>query len=162
MILELKDPNSAPYVAPMRLYTPEQRKMIQAEIETLHKAGAIVPLRSQYASCRHTVRKEDHRQRSTRLTRSQCTPQGPKWRAWRPPDHLRRNGPVSVLLLSRSHLGNPTTNDPRGRQAPHRVPRCRREAVGVRTLGLWSQDGTVSFCQLRRRQHYGSKKERSA
>ena len=43
MRLELKDSNSAPYVAPMRHYTPEQRKMIQAEIENLHKAGAIVP-----------------------------------------------------------------------------------------------------------------------
>ena len=53
--LELKDPNSAPYVAPMRHYTPEQRKMIQAEIKKLHKAGAIVPSTSQYASCCHTV-----------------------------------------------------------------------------------------------------------
>ena len=59
MRLELKDPNSAPYAAPMRHYTPEQRKMIQAEIEKLHKAGAIVPSTSQYASCCHTVRKKD-------------------------------------------------------------------------------------------------------
>ena len=51
MRLELKDSNSAPYVAPMRHYTPEQRKMIQVKIETLHKAGAIVPSTSQYASC---------------------------------------------------------------------------------------------------------------
>ena len=57
--LELKDPNSAQYVAPMRHYTPEQRKMIQAEIENLHEAGAIVPSTSQYASCCHTVRKKD-------------------------------------------------------------------------------------------------------
>ena len=59
MSLELKDRNSAPYVAPMRHYTPEQRKMIQAEIERLHKAGAIVPSTSQYALCCHTVRKKD-------------------------------------------------------------------------------------------------------
>ena len=59
MGLELKDPNSAPYVAPMPHYTPEQRKMIQAEIEKLYKAGAIVPSTSQYASCCHTVRKKD-------------------------------------------------------------------------------------------------------
>ena len=59
MRLELKDPNSGPYVAPMRHYTPEQRKMIQTEIEKLYKAGAIVPLTSQYASCCHTVRKKD-------------------------------------------------------------------------------------------------------
>ena len=58
MRLKLKDPNSAPYVAPMRHYTPEQRKIIQAEIEKLHKAGAIVPSISQYASCCHTVRKK--------------------------------------------------------------------------------------------------------
>ena len=50
MRLELKDPNSALYVAPIRHYTPEQRKMIQAEIEKLHKAGAIVPSTSKYAS----------------------------------------------------------------------------------------------------------------
>ena len=59
MRLELKDPNSAPFVTPMRHYTPEQRKMIQAEIEKLYKAGAIVPSTSQYASCCHTVRKKD-------------------------------------------------------------------------------------------------------
>ena len=59
MRLELKDPNSAPYVASMRHCTPEQRKMIQAEIETLHKAGTIVPSTSQYASCCHTVTKKD-------------------------------------------------------------------------------------------------------
>ena len=58
MRLKLKDPNSAPYVAPMRHYTPEQRKMIQVEIEKLHKAGVIVPSISQYASCCHTVRKK--------------------------------------------------------------------------------------------------------
>ena len=33
--------------------------MIQAEIEKLHKAGAIVPSTSQYASCCYTVRKKD-------------------------------------------------------------------------------------------------------
>ena len=59
MRLEPKNPNSAPYVAPMRQYTPEQRKMIQAEIEKLHIAGAIAPSTSQYASCSHTVRKKD-------------------------------------------------------------------------------------------------------
>ena len=59
MRLELKDPNSAPYVAPIRHYIPEQQKMIQAEIDKLHKAGAIVPSMSQYASCCHTVRKND-------------------------------------------------------------------------------------------------------
>ena len=57
--LELKDLNSTPYVAPMRHYTPEQQKMIQAEIKRLHNAGAIVPSTSQYASCCHTVRKKD-------------------------------------------------------------------------------------------------------
>ena len=57
MRLELKDPNSAPYVAPMRHYTPEQRNMIQAEIEKLNEAEAIVPSTSHYASCCHTVRK---------------------------------------------------------------------------------------------------------
>ena len=61
MRLELKDPSSAPYVAPKRHYTPEQRRMIQAEIKNLHKAGAIVPSTSQYASCCHTVRKKDGR-----------------------------------------------------------------------------------------------------
>ena len=59
MRLELKDPNSAPYVASMRHYTPEQRKMIQAKIKNLHIAGAIVPSTSQYASCCHTVTKID-------------------------------------------------------------------------------------------------------
>ena len=59
MRLEQKDPNSAPYVAPMRHCTAEQRKMIQAEIEKLHKAGAIVPSPSQHASCCHAVRKKD-------------------------------------------------------------------------------------------------------
>ncbi|CAN0328520.1 unnamed protein product, partial [Ascophyllum nodosum] len=59
MRLELKNLNSAPYVSPMRHYTPEQRKVIQAEIEKLHKAGVIVPSTSQYASCCHTVRKKD-------------------------------------------------------------------------------------------------------
>ena len=49
MRLELKDPNSALYVAPMRHYTTEQLKMIQTEIEKVHKAGAIVPSTSQYA-----------------------------------------------------------------------------------------------------------------
>ena len=34
MKLELKGPNSALYVAPIRHYTPEQRKMVQIEIET--------------------------------------------------------------------------------------------------------------------------------
>ena len=33
MRLELKDSVSVPYVAPMHHYTPEQRKLIQAEIE---------------------------------------------------------------------------------------------------------------------------------
>ena len=32
--------------------------MIQVEIEKLHKAGAIVPSISQYASCCHTARKK--------------------------------------------------------------------------------------------------------
>ena len=59
MIPELKDPNSAPYVAPINHYTPEQRKVIQAEIEKLYKAGAIVPSTRQYASSCHTVRKTD-------------------------------------------------------------------------------------------------------
>ena len=59
MRLELKDPVSAPYAAPMRHYTPEQRKMIQVEIEKLHKARAIVPSTSQYTSCCHTVRNKD-------------------------------------------------------------------------------------------------------
>ena len=58
MRLELKDPNSAPDVAPIRHYTPKQRKMIQAEIENLHKGGAIVSLTNQYASCCHTARKK--------------------------------------------------------------------------------------------------------
>ena len=56
--LELKVPNSAPYVAPIRHYTPEQRKIIYAEIEKLHKAGAIEPSTSQYALCCHTVQKK--------------------------------------------------------------------------------------------------------
>ena len=43
----------------MRHSTSEQRKMIQAEIEKLHKAGATIPSTSQYASCCHTVRKKD-------------------------------------------------------------------------------------------------------
>ena len=59
MRFELKDLNSATYVAPMRHYTPEQRKIIQAEIEKLHKAGAIVPSTSHEASCCHTVRKKN-------------------------------------------------------------------------------------------------------
>ena len=58
MRFELKDPNSARYVALMRHYTPEQRKMIQAEFENLHNARAIVPLTSQCASCCHYVRKK--------------------------------------------------------------------------------------------------------
>ena len=58
MRFELKDPNSAPYVAPTCHYTPEQRRMIQTKIEKLHKARAIVPSTSQYASCCHTVRKK--------------------------------------------------------------------------------------------------------
>ena len=37
MRLERKDPSSAPYVAPVRHYTPEQ-----TQIERLHKAGVIV------------------------------------------------------------------------------------------------------------------------
>ena len=57
--LEVKDLNSTPYVAPMRHYTPEQRKVTQAEIEKLHKTGPIVPSTSQYASCCRTVRKKD-------------------------------------------------------------------------------------------------------
>ena len=59
MILELKDPNSTPYVAPARRYTPEQRKMIQSEIQKLEAAGAIEPSTSEYASACHTVRKKD-------------------------------------------------------------------------------------------------------
>ena len=43
MRLELKGLNRVPYVAPIRHYTLEQRKMIQAEIEKLHKVGAVVP-----------------------------------------------------------------------------------------------------------------------
>ena len=58
MRLELKDSVSVPYVAPMRHYTLEQRKLIQAGIEKLHKARAVVPSTSQYASCCHTVRKK--------------------------------------------------------------------------------------------------------
>ena len=42
MKLELKNPNSAPYVAHRRHYTREKRKMIQTEVEKLHKAEAIV------------------------------------------------------------------------------------------------------------------------
>ena len=59
MRLELKDPYSAPHVARIRHYTPEQRNMIRVDIEKLHKAGEIVPSTSQYASCCHTVRKKD-------------------------------------------------------------------------------------------------------
>ena len=70
MILELKDTNSAPYVTPMRHYTPEQRKMIQAEIEKLHKAGAVVPLTSHYVSCCNIVGEKDRTVRcSTGLPR---------------------------------------------------------------------------------------------
>ena len=57
--LQLKDPSSAPYVAPIRHFTPKQRKIIQTKIEKLHKAGAIVSSTNQYASCCHTVRKKD-------------------------------------------------------------------------------------------------------
>ena len=59
MRLELKDPNSAPYVASKRHDTPEQRKIAQVEIAELHKDGAIAPSTPQYASCCHTVRKKD-------------------------------------------------------------------------------------------------------
>ena len=59
MRFEPKDPNSAPFVAPIRHHTPEQRKIIQAEIEKLHKAGAIVPSTIQYALCCRIVRKKD-------------------------------------------------------------------------------------------------------
>ena len=59
MRLELKDPNSAPYVASMRHYAPEQQRVVHAEIEKLHKAESIVPSTSRYASCCHTVRKKD-------------------------------------------------------------------------------------------------------
>ena len=59
MRLELKNLNNAPYVAPISHYTPEQRKMMHAKIEKLHKAGAIVPSTSQYAPCCRTVRKKD-------------------------------------------------------------------------------------------------------
>ena len=34
--------------------------------------------------------------------------------------------------------------------------------MGVGTLWRRSQDGTISFCQLRRQQHHGSEEERSA
>ena len=57
--LEFKEPNSAPHVAPIRHYTPEQRNMIRADIEKLHKAGEIVPSTSQYASCCHIGGKND-------------------------------------------------------------------------------------------------------
>ena len=59
MKLELKSPNSAPDVAHVRHYTPEQRKILQIEIEKLHKAGGIVRSTSQYASCCRTVRKNN-------------------------------------------------------------------------------------------------------
>ena len=59
MRLELKDPNSIPYVAPIHHFTPEQRKMNQAKIEKSHRAGEIVPSTNQYASCCHTVREMD-------------------------------------------------------------------------------------------------------
>ena len=59
MRLELKNPNSAPYVAPIRRYTPEQRKVIQTELEKLHKVRAVVFSARQYASCYPTARKKD-------------------------------------------------------------------------------------------------------
>ena len=59
MRLELKDPNSAPYVAPIRHYTPEERKMIQAKIKKLHEAGAILSSTSQYALYCYTESKND-------------------------------------------------------------------------------------------------------
>ena len=144
MRLELKDPNSAPCVTPMRHYTPEQRKMIQAEIEKLYKAGAIVPSTSQYASCCHTVRKKDGTVRVVQdfqglnaLLKAQSGGLG---------DLLTS----CVLLVPGSRLGIPTTDDPRGRQAPHRVSRCGREVMGIRTLRIRSQNGALSFRQLRR------------
>ena len=37
MKLDFNDPNSAPYVASIRHFTPKQRKMIQAEIRSYTK-----------------------------------------------------------------------------------------------------------------------------
>ena len=72
MRLELKDPSSAPYVTPTGHYNPEQRKMVQAEIEKLRKAGAVVPSTSQYASCCHTVQKKDGTVRVVQYFRGRC------------------------------------------------------------------------------------------
>ena len=132
MRLDLKDPNSAPYVAPMRRYTFEQRKMIQAEIEKLLKAGVIVPSTSQYASCCHTVRKKDGIVRVVQDFRGLNALL--KARSGGLGDLLYIYGEIDQSLLLRSRLGILTTNDPRGKQVPHRVSRCRRKTMGVRTL----------------------------
>ena len=57
--LELKNHSSAPCVAHKRHYTYEQRNMVQAEIEKLHKSRAVVPSTNQYAFCCYTARKKD-------------------------------------------------------------------------------------------------------
>ena len=56
MILELRDPNSKPYVRPTRNYTPEQRKMIQDEVRKLVANGAIEESISEYAISWRTLR----------------------------------------------------------------------------------------------------------
>ena len=38
---KLKDPRRAPDVVPTRYYSPEQREMIQTEVENLKNNGAI-------------------------------------------------------------------------------------------------------------------------
>ena len=55
----LNDPNSASYVCPTLYCTPEERNVIQTEIEKLRKVGTVLPSTSQYASCCHTVREKD-------------------------------------------------------------------------------------------------------
>ena len=137
MRLECKGPNSASYVVPIRHYTPKQGKMIQAEIEKLHKAGVILPSTSQYASCCHRVREKDGTvgivQDFQGLNAFLKTQSGGLGDLLTIDDEMDRSAYFSLLGY---HLGILRTNDPRGRQVPYRISQCVRKPMGVRTLWL--------------------------
>lgn len=57
MIFELKGHQCTRYVLPTRPYIPDQRRIIQSEVQKLAAVNAIEPSISESASACHTVRK---------------------------------------------------------------------------------------------------------
>ena len=162
MRLELKDPNSALYVAPMPLYprttgdnSGRDREVTQGGSDcTFDKPVRLV--------LPHREEKRWNRQGSTGLPRSQAllkAQSGGRGDLLTIYDEMDQSAYFSCLDLVSGFLQLTIHEADRHLTAFRNAEGKLWEYV---RCGFGFQTGTISFCQLRRRQHHGSEEEMSA